>query len=91
MMCKVTLFLFGFFELRALVIVPACQVDAASRVEEGLVSGQDSNSSRWMSLSWGGILVGSSWADRPGIERTKTASGRLWNRVEEPVPSGKTQ
>eukprot|EP00983_Pelagomonas_calceolata_P126072 1161267-Pelagomonas_calceolata.AAC.7 len=27
----------------------------------------------------------------PGIERTKTASGRLWFQAEEPVPLGKKQ
>eukprot|EP00983_Pelagomonas_calceolata_P046973 1140407-Pelagomonas_calceolata.AAC.1 len=42
-----------------------------------------------MSLSRGGILVKSRWAGQPGIERTKTASGRLWCRAEEPVPMGK--
>eukprot|EP00983_Pelagomonas_calceolata_P052733 1142979-Pelagomonas_calceolata.AAC.2 len=28
---------------------------------------------------------------RPGLERTKTAVGRLWFRAEESVPLGKTQ
>eukprot|EP00983_Pelagomonas_calceolata_P086225 1156720-Pelagomonas_calceolata.AAC.8 len=29
------------------------------------------------------------WAGRPRIKRTKTASGRLWCREEEPVPIGR--
>eukprot|EP00983_Pelagomonas_calceolata_P061422 1146833-Pelagomonas_calceolata.AAC.1 len=35
--------------------------------------------------------MGKGWARRPGIERTRRASGRLWWRAEEPVPLGKTQ
>eukprot|EP00983_Pelagomonas_calceolata_P105961 1159184-Pelagomonas_calceolata.AAC.6 len=38
-----------------------------------------------------GILVGSRWAGRPGIEHTKTASGQLWCQAEEPVAIGKIQ
>eukprot|EP00983_Pelagomonas_calceolata_P064150 1147998-Pelagomonas_calceolata.AAC.1 len=30
------------------------------------------------------------WASWPGIKRTKTASGRLWCRAEDPVTLGKT-
>eukprot|EP00983_Pelagomonas_calceolata_P068925 1150139-Pelagomonas_calceolata.AAC.3 len=37
-----------------------------------------------------GIFEGSRWA-RPGIERAKRASGRLWWWAEEPVPLGKIQ
>eukprot|EP00983_Pelagomonas_calceolata_P080736 1155282-Pelagomonas_calceolata.AAC.2 len=44
----------------------------------------------------GRILVGSGWIGRPGIECTKTASGRLskppsWCQANEPVPLGKSQ
>eukprot|EP00983_Pelagomonas_calceolata_P007855 257145-Pelagomonas_calceolata.AAC.1 len=42
-----------------------------------------------MSLSRGRILVGSMCEGWPGMERTETASGRLWCRAEEPVPEKK--
>eukprot|EP00983_Pelagomonas_calceolata_P003520 114520-Pelagomonas_calceolata.AAC.1 len=35
--------------------------------------------------------VGSMWAGRPGTERTKTASRRLWCMAGEPVPLGKSK
>eukprot|EP00983_Pelagomonas_calceolata_P037276 1136267-Pelagomonas_calceolata.AAC.2 len=74
-MCKVALlFLFRFLELQvlSLVSVPARLAVAASRVGKGSMSRQNLDSTRW--------------AGRPRTEHTKTSSGRLWCRAEEPLP-----
>jgi len=68
-----------------------CWLCAVSNVCCGFMSEQNLNSTRCMSLSFGGICLGSKCLPLPSMGITSTPSGRLWCLVGRFCRVGKTQ